>query len=91
MKHWKSVKLGDPLKEKCLYITANLGPFESKVFAHCNCCWGPFETKVAYLYVAVAVDPDWKQGSLHITVAIGGPFEGRVLNYDVVGNTLRGL
>ena len=49
MKHWKSVKLGDPLKEKCLYITVNLGPIESKVFTHCNCCWGNFETKVAYL------------------------------------------
>jgi len=76
MKHWKSVKLGDSLKEKCLYIAVNLGPFESKLFAHCNCCWGPFETKVACLYV---------------TVAIGGPFEGRVLNYDVVGNTLKEL
>jgi len=55
MKHWKSVKLGDPLKEKCLYITVNLGSFESKVFTHCNCCWGPFESKVAYLYVTVAI------------------------------------
>jgi len=41
MKHWKSVKLGDHLKEKHLYITVNLGPFESKVFTHCNCCWEP--------------------------------------------------
>jgi len=57
MKHWKSVKSGDPLKEKCLYITVNLGSFESKVFTHCNCCWGPFESKVAYLYVTVAVGP----------------------------------
>jgi len=57
MKHWKSVKLGNPLKEKCLYITVNLGSFESKVFTHCNCCWGPFESKVAYLYVTVAVGP----------------------------------
>jgi len=34
------VKLGGPLKEKC--ITVILGPFESKVFSHYNCCWGPF-------------------------------------------------
>jgi len=40
MKHQKSVKLGDPLKEKCLRITISLGPFKSKVFTHCNCCWG---------------------------------------------------
>ena len=40
MTHWKSVELGDPLKEKCLYITANLGPFENKVFTYCNWCWG---------------------------------------------------
>ena len=39
-----------PLKEKCLYITVNLGPFERKVFTHCNCCWGPV----------------WKQSSLLI-------------------------
>jgi len=38
----KLVKLGDPLKEKCLYITVTLGPFEIKVFTHCNCCWGLF-------------------------------------------------
>ena len=33
------MKLGGPLKEKC--ITVILGPFESKVFSHYNCCWGP--------------------------------------------------
>jgi len=91
MKHWKSVKLEDPLKEKCLYITVNLGPTESKEFTHCNCCWGSFESKVAYLHVTVAVGSHWKQGTLHITVSIGGHFESRVLNYDLVGNTLRGL
>jgi len=34
-------EVGGPLKEKCLYITVTLGPFESKVFTHYNCCWGP--------------------------------------------------
>jgi len=47
------MKLGDPLKEKCLYITVNLGPLESKVFTQCNCCWEPFESKIAYLYVTL--------------------------------------
>jgi len=40
---------------------------------------GRLESKAAYLYVTVAVGPHWKQGTLHITVAIGGPFEGRAL------------
>ena len=35
------MKLRDPLKEKCLYITVNFDPFDSKVFAHFNCYWGP--------------------------------------------------
>jgi len=34
------VKLGGPLKEKC--ITVIFGPFESKLFSHYNCCWEPF-------------------------------------------------
>jgi len=36
------VKLGGPLKEKCLYITVTFDPFESKE---------------AYLYITVAVRP----------------------------------
>jgi len=39
MKHEKLVKLRGPLKERC--ITVILGPFESKIFSHYNCCWGP--------------------------------------------------
>ena len=66
---------GGPLKKKCLYITVTLDPLESKVFAHYICCWGPFERKVAYLYVTVAVGPLRKQGTLHIAVDIGGLFE----------------
>jgi len=38
------------LKEKSLCITVTLGPFESKLFTHYNCCWGPL----------------WKQSSLLI-------------------------
>jgi len=33
---------------------------------------GPFECKVAYVYITVAVGPPWKQGTLHIAFAIGG-------------------
>jgi len=41
--------IGVFLKEK-FYITITSGPFESKVFTHCNCCCGPL----------------WKQSSLLI-------------------------
>jgi len=41
MKHQKSVKLGGPFKEKCLCITVTLSLFESKVFTHYSCWWGP--------------------------------------------------
>jgi len=52
---------------------------------------GPLESKVAYLYVAVADGTHWKQGTLHITVDIEGHFKGRVLNDDVVKSTLKVL
>ena len=55
------MKLGGLLKENCLTVT--LGPFERKVFTHHNCCWGPFESKVTYLYIT----------------AVAGPFESKVL------------
>jgi len=32
-------EVGSALKEKCLYITVILSPFESKTFTHYNCCW----------------------------------------------------
>jgi len=52
------VKLGDPLKEKCLCITVTLGLFElSKVFALSNCCWGPIESKVAYYTLQLLLRP----------------------------------
>jgi len=41
MKHQKSVKLGAPLKEKCLYIAVTLEPIESKVFTYYNYFCGP--------------------------------------------------
>jgi len=44
MKHYKSMTLGGPLKEKCFCFTVTLGTFENKVFTHYNCCWGPFES-----------------------------------------------
>ena len=40
---------------------------------------GPFESKVTYLYITVAVGSLWKQGTLHITVAKGGSKQVRRL------------
>ena len=43
-----------------------------------NCCWGSLWKKLAYVYITVAVGYLWKQGTLHIAVAIEGPFESVV-------------
>jgi len=60
------VKLGGSLKEKCLWFTVTLGPFESKVFTHFNCCWGPL----------------WKQSSLLIHYSCcWGPLKGRYFTH----------
>jgi len=63
-----------PLKARYLHITfVIVGLFESVELTHYSCCCGLFESKVAYL---------------HIAVALGSPFEGRILNYDVVRKIL---
>jgi len=48
-------EVGGPLKEECLNITVTLGPFESKVLHITTAAGDLFESKVAYLYIAVAV------------------------------------
>jgi len=48
------------LKEKWLYITVTLGPFESKArYLHTATGFkgGAFESKVSYLYITVALSP----------------------------------
>jgi len=63
----------DPLKEKC--ITVILGPFESKVFSHYNCCWGPIWKQSSPLIHCSGCCAHLKAryATLHITVAKGGP------------------
>ena len=72
MKHYKSVKLGDPLKEKRLCITVTLGPFEVRYLHITTAVGESFESKVDHLYITVAVGPLWEQGTLHITVEKDG-------------------
>jgi len=47
----------------------------------------PFESKLLFTN-AVALGRTCKAEYLHITYVVGGPFEGRVLNYDVVWKIL---
>jgi len=55
------VKLGGSLKGKCLSITVSSGPFESKVFAHYNCCCGPlWKQSSPLIYYSCYWGPIWK-------------------------------
>ena len=75
MKHQKSVKLGGPLKEKCLRITITLGPFGSKVqYLHITTVvGGPFESKVAHIHCSCCWAPlNARWTTSHITFAKGG-------------------
>ena len=73
------MKLGDPLKEKC--ITVILGPFESlkaRYFHITTAVGGRFESKVAHLYIAVSVGPRLKaRYRLLCTLQLQGGGEAR--------------
>ena len=73
-------EVGGPFERIVLIDYSYFDPFESNVFTHCNCCWGPpwKQSSLLIQYITIAVGPLWKQGTLHITAAIGGPFESVV-------------
>ena len=104
-----TVATGGPIEAKCLHFTvateaplraeylhieiATGGPLESRVLAHCSCCWGTLlklstcklqsqlytHLKAEYLHVTVAVGGPFNAEYLQTTVAVGGPFQSRYL------------
>jgi len=65
-----------PLKAEYLHNAVAVGrPCNAECLHITVVVWGPLESRVSYLHI-------------HIAVALGGPFEGGVLNYDVVRKIL---
>ena len=81
MKHYKSVTLGGPFERKVLVRYSNCGPFWKQAY---NYWWGPFESKVAYVYNTVAVGPFttavWGSFAVggHTATAVVGFFKSKV-------------
>jgi len=74
--------LGAPLKAKCLYIKVAFGPVWKQGIYTLQLLLG------APLKAELLLDALVKAEYVHITVAVIGTFEGRVLNFDVVQNIL---
>ena len=71
------MKLGGPLKEKCIKFI--LGPFESKVFTHYNCCWRYRWKQSSPVHCSCLLGPIWKQGRLLCTLRLQRGPRGKCL------------
>jgi len=56
------------------------GLFWKQGFFHHSYCWGPLWNQGTYT-LQLLLGALWKQGTLHITAAVGGPLESRILTH----------
>jgi len=61
--------------------------FKCRVLTHFSGCWGPL-SKQSTFKLQLLLGAPFKAKYLHSTVSVGGPFESRVLTYDLLCSTL---
>ena len=61
--------------------------FKCRVLTHFSGCWGPLWKQSTYK-LQLLLGASFKAKYLHSRVSVGGPFESRVLTYDLLCSTL---